>query len=257
MAEPPRLPKKLKNDTIYEVVFETRFSAKTLTSSSILPGLLWSRLKDLVPRSDTLPAASLPEEMRNQNEMFAYQPTHVLSGDGVRLIVGLKVLGIAVQRPYPGWDKFKDIALRCSGALFDTGLIDVVDRCSLKYTNILSVGRNENDLEQLNVSLSLNGFALSGVGTFVKAEIPHRGCMAVVQVASGANVFLPAAGVHGQAGKPLATGVLLDVDTVKSGPMTPATEVPAALELLHTVEKEIFFSLLRPDTLEKLGPEWQ
>ena len=252
MTELPKLPKRLARPTIYEAVFEMRFSNRQPRSSSILPGLLYSKLGGLFPNSEELPLASMPPEFRGQNELLAYQPTHALSGERKRLMVGQRSMGVSLVRPYPGWAEFKDLVLMCAGALLATPFVDEVERCSLKYTNLLSEGRDVNDLSQLKVAIELNGFKLSAPGTALKAEIPHKGCLSIVQIFAGATVKLP--GVTSATGD---SGVMVDVDTIRTGPFSnAAADLSESLELVHTTEKEIFFSLLTDDTLNRLGPEW-
>jgi uncharacterized protein (TIGR04255 family) len=250
MFQPPKLPRKLQRDTIYEAIFEMRFTAKPPATSSLLLGLLYSQLQGLFQKSEDLPVAMMPAEMRNQlGPLMLYQPVHTLTGKGIRLAIGPRVLNLGVVRPYCGWDKFKTLIGQCSGALLKTGMIADMERCSLKYTNLLCEGRDENDLRQLKVSVQLDGFDLLPTGTLIKAEIRHNDCNVIVSVAAGASVQ--------QVGAPPAIGVLLDVDAVKDGPVgTSDKERETLFELLHTTEKEVFFSLLTETTLERLGPEW-
>ena len=58
-------------------------------------------------------------------------------------------------------------------------------------------------------------------------------------------------------GNPESSGVLVSVDTIQSKLSTaPFNELAKTLELLHDTEKQVFFGLLAPPTLVKLGPSY-
>jgi hypothetical protein len=50
---------------------------------------------------------------------------------------------------------------------------------------------------------------------------------------------------------------MVNVDVIQAGPFADfVQQLPQTLDRLHTVEKQIFFSLLTKPTLERLGPIW-
>jgi hypothetical protein len=79
MVEPQRLPKRLARDTIYEAIFEVRFSSDRPAISSIMPGLLYSKLSDLFTSSQELPMASMPPELHVARTHFFYTNRHMRS----------------------------------------------------------------------------------------------------------------------------------------------------------------------------------
>lgn len=247
-----KLPDKLRHDTIYDFVFEIRFSLNDASSASLLPGMIFARLgPTLFYKSDELPLARVPLSMRNADPNLSYQPTHALSGDGRRLMLGARVMDLALARPYPGWSKVKVIAIKCVEALLGTGLVSVAERCSLKYTNLLTTGRDPYDLEQLKVRLRLDDFDLTRASVLIRTEIECDGCPTIIQVAT--NTIAQQNDAPSESG---ASGVLLDVDTILAGPFpNPAGELESILERLHNNSKATFFNLLTPETLAKLAPE--
>lgn len=253
MFTPPKVPKKLARDTIFEAVFEVRFTQRRAEVAAMLPGFLFSKLPGLFSSTQELPFAQMPAEIRDANELFTYQATHALIGENNRLLVGPRSLTVAVTRPYPGWIGFSRLIAKCVHALLDTSFVQDFERCSLKYTNLLSEGSDEKDLTQLKVSFDLAGLPLTGIGTQLKAEVLHRDCVSLVNVITAARLKLStdATDAIGH------SGLLVTVDTIKLGPLANfASDFSKVLGILHMAEKEVFFSLLTPETLQKLGPEW-
>lgn len=250
MVEPNRVPSKLTRDAILEAVFEVRFSSNRNDLSSILPGLLYGELSELFPSAEQLPLSNMPPEMLNLNPALAYQPTHALKGKNITLRFGQKSAVLSVARPYMGWQEFKKLILKCVHALGKTSFVQTVERCSLKYTNLLSEGRNAQDLRQLDISVRLGQFDIANSNTLIRSEFIYRGLTNIVQIVSGATLTL----IGSTDPKPYQ-GVVLDIDTIKNGPLNNfQTELSDVLDEIHNTEKAVFFGLLTDETFNKLGP---
>jgi len=168
------------------------------------------------------------------------------------MMLGQRVVALSFPKPYQGWRVVQPRILECIQSVIDTGLTGAPERFSLKYLNMLTYGRDENDLSQLKLRLMLDDFAIRGAGTMIRAEIERNDCVNVVEVYSGATVNVAFTHEQNQ-----ATGVVLAVDTIRNGPFGNfSAELPQMLETAHTTEKEIFFGLLDERTLEKLGPTY-
>ena len=245
------LPVALKSDTIVECVFEVRFAAGNPSAADLLPGMVFDRLRKYFQNSTQLPIAQIPKLLRDQNPQLLYQPTHALQGrNNVRMMLGQRVVALSFAKPYQGWEFVQSRIVECIQGVLSTDLTGTPERFSLKYSNVLSHGRDENDLSQLKLRVSLDEFTLRAAATVIRAEIDRNDCINIVEVMSGATVVLQL-----PAGVVQAKGVLLSVDTVRNGPFANfSKDLPQMLETAHTTEKEIFFGLLEKQTLEKLGP---
>ena len=249
MGKQDGIPWKLARDAIWEAVFEVRFSSSREDFSSILPGLLYAELSEIFPTAEQLPFSRLPSEMRNINPMLAYQPFHALKGKNATLRFGQKVATLSITRPYLGWDEFKTLILKCFRAIAKTKYIETVERCSLKYTNLLSEGADPKDLRQLDVGVKLGNFDIADSTTLIRSEFVYGGFTNIVQIVSGATIT-QAVGDSGP-----KQGVILDVDTISIGPLGNFEgDLEDVLERLHNTEKAVFFGLLTDETLHKLGP---
>jgi uncharacterized protein (TIGR04255 family) len=242
------LPDALARDTIIECVFEMRFAAGHPSVAELLPGLLFGKLSHHFTSLTRMPLGQVPNVLREQNPQLRYLPTQGLEGPNLRMMFGPHVAGVSFPKPYVGWKKVRPIILECMEALLGTKLTGQPERFALKYVNLFQQGRDEFDLTQTTLRLSLGDFELGS--TYVRAEIARNGCTTVVDIASGGKILATPTG-------PETSGVIVSVDVAlnKLGAGASGT-ISDDLELLHSTEKEIFFGLLAKQTIEKLGPTY-
>jgi uncharacterized protein (TIGR04255 family) len=235
----PRIPTALERDTIAESIFEIRFETKLPDVGELLPGMVYPHLKKDYPTLTRLPIGELPKAVRKQQANLAYTALQRLQGDRRSVSLGDQVISLSVIRPYPGWEGFRDLIEEVVRAAKATDLISSVTRVALRYSNIVQLGPNAYDLSPLDVRLELN----------IRAEITRNGCTSIVQVGSNATASVE--------GKDPLVGVLLDVDTQQPGPFSDFwSEYPSIVDNIHRTEKEIFFGLLRDESIKELGPRW-
>jgi uncharacterized protein (TIGR04255 family) len=147
-----KLPLKLKVEPLVEAVFEVRFTA-TAPTSSIFPGLLFSSLPG-EKSFQRQPTADLPEVVRNSDVNWQYAPTVGLVWQGYVFLIGDRSYGVACRLPYPGWTRFKSQILDIHRILSGTAVFTEIERCSLKYTNIIPKALGSTpDLIAVNVSI--------------------------------------------------------------------------------------------------------
>jgi uncharacterized protein (TIGR04255 family) len=243
-------PVALAHDTIWECVFEMRFSEGHPSASDLLPGVIFSKLPGHFKKFVPMPLGQIPPLLRAQNPQLRYIPIQALEGAGLRLLIGPHAVAVSFAKPYLGWTRVRPLILECMNAVFDTKLTGRPERFALKYVNLLQHGRDEFDLAQTTLNIELGKFERkAGSPAMIHAEIEQNGCISIVDIASGAKIATP--------GTPDSFGVLISVDTVLSPPSGDArAALPDLLDKVHSTEKEIFFGLLSKETLEKLGPQY-
>ena len=65
-----KIPRRLRKDPILEAIVEIRFEASQDNVASILPGLLFSKLRDASPHLETLiPIGALPTDLLKMLEV--------------------------------------------------------------------------------------------------------------------------------------------------------------------------------------------
>jgi uncharacterized protein (TIGR04255 family) len=248
----PGTPTKVERDTVFECVFEIRFAEGHPSAEEFLPGVLFQALGNRFKPSAPQQIAQIPKQFRQADANMRYMATHALEADNMRLMFGSRVAALSFPKPYVGWVAVRPLILEIFRAISGTKLIGAIERLALKYTNILDVGIDEHDIGQLQVDIKLNGFKHRNAGLIIKTEIERNDSTVVVQILTGANVAIAA---HGN--KTEGKGVLLSVDVIREiQSLDFFEELPGLLDALHETEKEVFFGLLTPETLEKLNPSW-
>ena len=246
------LPTKLENEPLVDAVFEMRFAAR-VPASSVIPGILFTRLEPHPQQIDRLPAAEIPSEIRAREPNLRFQPVMRLHWDDHFLImVGDTSLGLGCKIPYPGWKTFKPHILTLANALRDSQLIDQIDRYSMKYIGIVEGKGLVEQIGRIKIDLKLGDFTLKSEPFTVRLEIPRNSMRHIVQLAAPAAATLPDGSQK--------EGLLIDIDSICEHETTDIAklvgELPERSEDIHTYNKEIFLELLTPDTLAYLGPSY-
>jgi uncharacterized protein (TIGR04255 family) len=125
-----------------------------------------------------------------------------------------------------------------------------LERFSLKYIDLIESERPVG-LSLLNIELDLGGHHLTTEPLQLRTELRENPLTHIIQVISPAQVLL-----HGQ-GEPLE-GVLVDVDSIRSMEQGESWDVLfQTLDEVHFACKRMFFTMLRPETIESLEPEYE
>ena len=213
--------------------------------------MVFRELGGLFDRLEELPLARAPRELLTAQPQLAYQVTRRLEGAGPTLLIGARTVAVTFTRPYEGWNAVRPTILHCIQAALATGMFGGVERCSIRYVNLLPVGADEHDLSQLKLKFGLGDFALRREGVMVRSEIERDGSITVVEIMSGATLS------NSQGKFEPATGVLCNVDTIRFGPFEDFNrDLPMVLDEIHNTEKGVYFGLLTDETLNKLEPVW-
>jgi len=243
------IPKALRNSPLQEVLFELRFKPSSPNVGDILPGLLFGRLGTKYPRVESLPFASVPRQVRENQEELRFQASHRLVGThGAALLVGDR-MSAAATTSYTGWTDFRSRVCELLETLASTALVSSVERFSFRYINILPAPPHGSQLSQIALNASLMGRPLLEQGLIVRTEVEVDGFTSVVQIA-------PNTSAKGENGL-IASGLLLDIDTISGVPEPDFLRSPsAALDAAHAGLKKIFFGILTSDGLARLEPEY-
>lgn len=250
MATEKKRPKALRKDPIIEATFEVRFKPAVSGLADLLPGALFPQLKDRYERVEALPTGEIPKAIRDQMPNSAYQATKRLVGKGTNLNIADQSISVGVSKPYWGWKRFRPLIFQVISAINETSLVGEVERISLRYQNLLTTQDNPNDFSGLHLQISLADYQLRDGGFRLRAEVERMGCVSVIQVVSSAQAVTS---VDGE--KTATTGVLLDIDTIKFAPLLNFwTEFHEIVDSVHDAEKDVFFSLLKDETINQMDP---
>ncbi len=253
MVTDKRHPKALRKDPIIEATFEVRFKPAVSGLGDLFPGALYPRLKDHYERVEALPAGEIPKAVRDRMPNSAYQGTKRLVGDGTALNIADQSIAVLVSKPYWGWERFRPLIFQVISTVNETGFVGEAERISFRYQNLLTTKENPNDFSGLQLQISVADYQLRDGGLRLRAEIEHAGCVSIIQVVGSAEAVTL---VEGK--KKATTGMLLDIDTIKFAPLPNFwTRFQEIVENVHIAEKEVFFSLLKGETIEQMDPVWE
>lgn len=243
------LPTRLGKEPLLDVLFEIRFKSK-LPVSSILPGIIFSKFPQ--SKMEQLPQSHLPQIVRQQTPELRYAPLVRVLGDEYAYLVGDNSFSISSLIPYRGWQHFKNKILESVDLLASTSLIDVVERFSLKYIDLIEISTRPRS-EILNASLQIGGKHFSDSNYQVQTELHRRDMIALIQIISSAKVQAP--------GTPDREGIIVDIDTIfqadEKNLDTLLPDFASKIDTIHSFNKEVFFSVLSPKALELLEPIYE
>jgi uncharacterized protein (TIGR04255 family) len=247
-----KLPTKLGKEPLVDVVFEVRMKSK-VPLSTLLPGvLLGTLLKGSSPTVVRLPAAHIPDEIRVKDEQLRYTPLLAIEWGSFRLLIGDESIIVACSLPYPGWAKFKSAILDAVRTVLGTGLVERIERYSVKYVDLISLPSLVEQIKALNWDVRLGGHKLSAEVATLRVEVARDGFTQLIGVQTGAVVAFKQGGT--------SSGVLIDVDTickVDSGDVAAFDQsLSDGLESMHASNKEIFFECLSNEMIRHLEPTY-
>jgi len=250
-----QIPIKLETDTIIEAIVEIRFQGIESKTGALLPGILYSdpHIKEQYPKLEELPAAQMPQVVIESDSNLEYAATHRMSGESLAIQIGRKSIAMSCKAPYIGWGKFGKEIEKLIKILLKSELLTNVERVSLRCINLLEMPIEEqvHGLEKLRTKIELTDHNLitdlQAKSTYLRTELLQGGCINIMQL------FWPGK-LPGAEGKELH-GTIVDVDTIKETNISEFTEsYSRLLNLVHDTEKKMFFSLLKQETLDELGP---
>jgi len=250
-------PVLLESDPIVESIFELRFSTEDgVPASDILPGILYPKLKTDFPKLVHLDTHRIPREVRSQDVNLKFAPLIRLDGEQFSIAIGDNVFSVSCRLPYVGWDKFKEEILAIVSMLNESGVINNIERFSLKYINMLQKYKGASGISMLDADVRLGPFNLSENGCSLRTEINKDGVINIVQIVSHAKAEFP--GVERK-----MEGLLLDIDSVKQ--FAPPVgmqdfwenEFLDNLDKVREHEKNIFFSIVSKETVDSYSPVYE
>lgn len=245
-------PRKLDRDTIVEAIYEVRFDSALENASDVLPGLMYSKLRNRYGNVLPLPILQLPQALREQDPGLKYQATHRLdSGDGRALLIGNHVLAVSVVRHYPGWDTFKPVIEESLKALNEVAVVSKLIRTSIKYVNCVPTTHVPRDLEALDLQLTVGGITPQDGGFSLRFEHRADDLISIVEIQPKAEALV-------RSTSEVVKGILLAVDVICENPPDNLLDMPSpTLNAIHQREKDMFFAVLTKETAATLGPVWK
>jgi len=245
-----RIPVRLRKEPLLEAIWEIRFTGAKSPVSDLLPGMLFKLFSGKYGKASKLPVADIPALLVEQDPNLRYVPKIRLEGADQIVQVGDRVVSLNRRRPYSGWATFSADIRELAQAVQETGLVDRLERFSLKYIDLIELEKPVG-LAHLNLELKMGGDDLTAQPVQLRTEIKENDLIHIIQIISPAEVAL--AGTEGR-----LKGVLVDIDSIR--PMADGESWDVLYERLDEVHascKKMFFNILKPETIEDLEPEYE
>lgn len=246
-----KIPLKLNAEPIIEAIIEIRLEASE-SLSDMLPGVLLAKLGGKAVKTEKLPPASIPKQIRDTDPNLSFQPLIKITLDDYRLLVGDQLVAlICPVQPYPGGAEVKQKAVELFGEVLALDIVEKVHRFSMKYTDFIAADTLAEAVSHLtvNVTLGNNGLENCNGINFQFALGQDSSLINIVRVVAVADVARKNSTTSER-------GIVIEVDSINKLDTQDIdafkNNFPQLLDSLHSAHKEVFFSLLTEDTLAKL-----
>ncbi len=232
-----QIPTYLENDPLVDCVIEIRFETDMVKSAVF--GVIYNCIKEDYPGSVyNLPISQLPEQLRISDSNLKYKPMYRLENDKTILQIGSDVLCISSKMPYIGWDTFYNITVDIIKKVMELGFIKRISRVGFRYINFIE--GDIKDLLKMSFKLKNNEFNSLEIRTTINKNSFTN------------NLFFSNAALLNQ-----KNGSVIDIDTSKEyNDNSFYDNIESELQNAHQCEKELFFSLLKEELLQRFNPKY-
>lgn len=239
------LPTKLSHDAIVEALIEVRFN--TSLEPEVFLGKVLSLPEIGTYRRQRLPAANIPNPIRQSDNTLRFQPTfEFISHDTQKIIrLGPQVFSLHMVNGYPGWASFDAQIKEVISKVFLSTDDYTLARLGLRYINFFDEKKHQvkviGDLS-LDIKIGENRIT-DNVNIHYSKIIDDL----IVQVKVATKDFISP--------PPSANASIfcdIDVSTEYHSRIFSTDFIFDWMERAHNEEKKEFFSLLRPEIIERL-----
>jgi uncharacterized protein (TIGR04255 family) len=238
-------PKSLEKDLVVEAIFEIRFQSNF--PEEALAGLLYNHYREDVSNGlEKLPHLQVPELIRKQDPNLQFMPLYRISMGNLIIQIGSNNVSLinTGSGNYLGWSKFFEKIKNFVSVVFEITAISEATRCSLRYIDFFE--RNATEV----CNISLNNSIKYDRKQIYNTEIYRNGNFHVKTTMATEVIIENSIDIKKLKGSIIDTDVSLEMNL-------PETELPANINSMHDIAKEVFFSLLKPEFITGLGPKYE
>ena len=266
-----KIPSKLKHTTIVDAIFEIRFSQKIPDYRDFVMAL-YSKLQFNNKQAQEIEQNKLiPREIRDIQPSLRYLYLDSILGDNIIINIGEFVLNITVKYPYNGWLKFKEEIKNTLEILFSIDSVKEhnINRYSLRYINAIDTHKlglsSNNFLQYLDIDLELSHFKYSKTNFTIQLFQDNEQIKNIINLHAPYNANI----VDRRNMDPILqikNSILVDMDSILEltneesftieNLLKNIDQKDSNLDQLHNNIKNIFFSCLSEDIINKLEPTY-
>ncbi len=243
-----KLPKVLKQEPIVDAIFEVRFGGSPQLAD-ILPGMLFGFFEPK-PQVHRQPAADIPQPLRANDHNLVFAPVLRLELEQFTVSVGDRNVVVGCKLPYPKWPAFKKKILEVIALIAKAGIESNVERFSVKYVNLIPAETYSDQIAKVELAIRIGQLDVFDNHLNLQVHQREGDALHILTVITGASARLTSGETR--------NGVIVDVDSIRNIEPRPYQEfaegLEPQLEKLRKSNKEMFFSCLKPETIEEMGP---
>ena len=246
-----KLPIALEREPLIDAVFQLRLDG-SVPHADILPGILYHEL-DPKPTINRLPASELPQPVRASDPALIYAPTQRLEWENYFIDVGDRSIAVSCKLPYPKWMEFKKAILGIIQKIAKVGVTGKVERCSVKYVNLIEGTTLANQINKIDLELRIGGLQVKEEHVNIQVHHIEDEIVHILSVISSANLK--------KSNGKVIQGIVVNVDSIRNINLCDFTkfsnELEPELEKLRQSNKVWFFKCLKQETIDQMGPIYE
>lgn len=239
------IPKRLDKCPLVDALLEIRFSSDL--DKSVIFGFIYGLVKEDYPsRVVNLPLSQIPAQIRDKDPNLQFKPLYRLEGRETILQIGTDVICLSSKIPYIGWDVLSEKALIIINKLHTSGVIKNVLRLGHRYVNFFE-GNIDN---KLNMTFEfVHKYNITN--NLIRTEIIDGEFISTLQYSNSAEY-------RSLQTTQVQKGSLIDIDTFKIYEDNSfLRNITKEINSAHSSEKSLFYSLLKQDFIQELGPVYE
>lgn len=248
-----RIPKRLKKEPLVEVIWHVIYEPASgdKPSGDLLVGILYTALQGQGKNYQVrrLPLADIPREIAELDPNLHYTVKYRLESpeDPILYQIGDRIVSVNCRRPYVGWSEFRKSVLFFKDVLEKSQLM-IPKRYGIRYIDLIK-REDMEDISGLQLELKVGGQKIKDQPLQLRVRLNFLNKEHTVQIVSPAKVKF----AEGEEWE----GTLIDLETGVPSPNGWNDISEEAIEELHEASKAMFFlEILKPETIEKLEPEY-
>jgi len=243
-------PSKISPTPIISAAIEIKFDISCPVD--VVYGLVQNALKQKFPKSQKLPIAYIPEEIRVQDNLLEQPHYRLFNNDtAYSILVGPKVFAFVYSKnnfddtnDYPGWSQFiKQEIMELYKSIFALDFITSVNRLGIRYGDFFD-NTNIFDYTEFNL-LDKDGKRKDTAKTQIVQTINKEDTFNNIVISNNSTYM-----INGQ----IIQGSMIDIDTFVSEFDDFMNNYEVYLQKCHEVNKELFFEMLKKEFIDTFNP---
>lgn len=237
------LPIQISPNPLVISTIEIRFFSE-MESADIFP-LVYSKVMSDLPKLNT--DNKIPKEFKNADPQFAYLPDYTLSNNDYLLSFSNRAISFEHVGEYKLWDNYFAFIKKHLQILFSLNFIQQIERIGVRYGSIFDKEERVEDV--------LNHVPSTGIQGYEEKFENHR---ATFQIDTHSTLLLQIfANAKASKNEKSMSGIYIDIDASHTEKLSPNNTIIDKIDKLHSLEKELFFKILKPSFIERLNPKYK